>query len=73
MDHDPESPIAPTLAKVLDKFFEAMKADDLIEDGAAERLDVLLRSGKAPKPDEVNSALFSPREDENNGADGEGS
>jgi len=72
MDQDQGLPISPTLAKVLKKFREVMKADEAIEDDAADRLDALLRSGKALKPDEINAALFPPPEDEENGATGDG-
>lgn len=71
MDQDQGSPISPTLGKVLKKFLEVMKADEAIEDDAADRLDALLRSGKAPKPDEISAALFPPPEDEENGAIGD--
>ncbi|TKD13458.1 hypothetical protein FBT96_19570 [Rhodobacter capsulatus] len=72
MDQDQGPPISPTLAKVLKKFLEVMKADEAIEDDAADRLDALLRSGKALKPDEISAALFPPPEDEENGAIGDG-
>ena len=41
-------PLSPTVAKVLDAFLEAMKSDEKIDNAAAERLDALLREGKAP-------------------------
>ena len=72
MDQDPSTPISPTLAKVLNKFLEVMKADEVIEDAAADRLDALLHSGKSPKPDEISAALFPPPEDEEDGAEGDG-
>ena len=72
MDQNFDPPISPTLAKVLDAFLEAMKADELIEGAAADRLDALLRSGKTPKSDEIGAALFPPLEDENIGWEGDG-
>lgn len=69
MNHDPESPISPTLGKVLSEFLEVMKADESIKDAGADRLDALLRRGKPPKLDEISVALFSAHEDD---ADGEG-
>lgn len=71
MDQDPGPPISPTLVKVLNKFLEVMKADEFIEDAAADRLDTLLRRGKTPKPDEISAALFSPPEDVEHGAGGD--
>lgn len=51
---------APTLAKVLDDFLVSLRADDLIDDAAAGRLDALLRKGKALKPEEIDAALAAP-------------
>lgn len=53
-----EEQLSPTVTKVLDEFVEALTADDLIGKDTAERLDTLLRSGKAPKADELEAALF---------------
>jgi hypothetical protein len=72
MDQDQGPPISPTLAKVLKEFLEVMKADEAIEDDAADRLDALLWSGKALKPDEISAALFPQTEHEENGAIGGG-
>lgn len=58
-----DAPISPTLAKVLDAFLEAMKADEAIQNEAAIRLDTLLRSGKSPKQDEIDAALFPPEDE----------
>lgn len=73
MDQDQGSPISPTLEKVLEKYLEVMKADEAIENAAAERLDTLLQSGKTPKPDEISAALFPPPQDEQNGGGGDNS
>lgn len=72
MDEDQGPPISPTLAKVLDKFLEVMKANETIDEDAAVRLDALLRSSKAPKPHDISAALFTPPDDEEHGAVGDG-
>lgn len=64
MNQHSDTPLSPTLTKVLDTFLEAMKADADIENAAADRLDALLRSGKTPKTDEIETALFSSPKDE---------
>ena len=50
--------LSPTVAKVLDAYLAALHADDAIENDAADRLDALLRKGKVPKPDDIETALF---------------
>lgn len=60
-------PLSPTVAKVLDAFLEAMKSDEKIDNAAAERLDALLREGKAPKQDEIDDALFPTSTEEKQG------
>ena len=50
-------PSSPTLVKILQKFLAAMKADEALEDAAAERLDALLQTGRVPKQDEISAAL----------------
>jgi hypothetical protein len=72
MDQDQGPPISPTLAKVLEKFLEVMKADETIDEDAADRLDALLRSSKTPKPDDISAALFKPTDGEEDGAVGDG-
>lgn len=72
MDQEQGPPISPTLDKVLQKFLEVMKADEAIENAAADRLDTLLRSGKVPKPDEISAALYPLPENEENGSSGNG-
>lgn len=57
VDHYEEQ-LSPTVTKVLDEFVEALTADDLIGKDTAERLDTLLRSGRAPKSDDLEAALF---------------
>lgn len=53
-----EEQLSPTVTKVLDEFLTVLKADDDIDENTAERLDTLLRSGKAPKTDDLETALF---------------
>ncbi len=53
-----EEQLSPTVTKVLDEFLTVLKADDDIDENTAERLDTLLRSGKAPKSDDLEAALF---------------
>lgn len=71
MAEEPDIPLAPVLSEVLDKFLEANKADDTIDDSAAERLDALLRNGKTPKEHDLKVALFPPPpEDATDGIEG---
>ena len=43
-----EEQLSPTVTKVLDEFLAVLNADNDIDEDTAERLDTLLRSGKAP-------------------------
>ena len=52
--------ISPTVTKVLDEYIAALHADEEIDDGAADRLDALLRKSKVPKFDDIDAALFPP-------------
>lgn len=45
------------VTEVLDKYLQALQADSDIEDAAATRLDALLRSGKPPKPEEIDAVI----------------
>ncbi|MED5548942.1 MAG: hypothetical protein VX529_06235 [Pseudomonadota bacterium] len=56
-----DKPLSPTVSKVLDEYLAALHADDDFENEMADRLDSLLRRGKAPKPDEIDAALFPPK------------
>lgn len=56
--------LSPTVTKVLDAYFEALKGDSDIDDEAAGRLDDLLREGKVPKPADIDAALFPADDDE---------
>lgn len=71
MPDQEDVPLSPTLAKVLDAFADAMKADEDIENAAADRLDTLLRSGKTPKPDDISAGLFPPPDDEEESREGD--
>lgn len=53
-----EEQLSPTVTKVLDEFLAELKADDEIDEKTAERLDKLLRSGRAPKADDLEAALL---------------
>lgn len=52
--------ISPTVKKVLDAYIDVLHADKEIDNKNADRLDVLLRKGKIPKPEEFDIALFAP-------------
>ncbi len=55
--------LSPTVVQVIDQFAAAMRADDGIQGDAIDRLEMLLRKGTVPKPDEINAALFEPPPD----------
>ncbi|NMM43871.1 hypothetical protein HH303_05245 [Rhodospirillaceae bacterium KN72] len=52
--------LSSTVNKVLDEYLSALHADEEIDDESANRLDELLRKGKAPKFEEIDSVLFPP-------------
>lgn len=52
--------ISPTVNKVLDEYIAVLHADEEIDIEAADRLDSLLRKGKIPKSDDIDTALFPP-------------
>lgn len=56
--------ISPTVKKVLDEYVTVLHADEKIDKDAVDRLDALLRTGKIPKFDEIDAALFPPPEGE---------
>lgn len=60
MAEQKNEPLSPTVNKVLDKYFAALQADEDINNEAANRLDALLRTGKVPKFEEIDAALFPP-------------
>ena len=56
--------LSPTVSQVIDKYIDALRADDDIGTAAAEALDLLLRKGTVPKPEDIDTALFTaPPED----------
>lgn len=61
MTEQDDGPLSPTVIKVLNGYLSVLLADDGIDEEAAKRLDALLRKGKVPKPDEIDTALF-PKE-----------
>lgn len=50
--------LSPTVTKVLDAYFEALKDVSDIDHEAAGRLHDLLRQGKVPKPADIDAVLF---------------
>ena len=58
-----DEPLSPTVSKVLDEYLDALFADDEFDNGMVDRLGILLRKGKVPKPDDIDAALFSPKEE----------
>lgn len=52
--------LSPTVTQVLDQFFADARGGSEIPEYAMDRLEVLLRSEKIPKPDDLNAALFAP-------------
>ena len=58
------SPLSPTVTKVLDEYVAALRLDQEIEIEAINRLDTLLRRGRLPKPEDIDLALSPPNEDE---------
>lgn len=64
MDEMKSEPMSPAVKKVLDEYLSALHDDEEINTEAADRLDSLLRKGKAPKSDDIDAALFdSPKGD----------
>jgi len=53
-----DGPLSPTVTKVLDAYFNALKGDSAIDDDAAGRLNDLLRQAKVPKIVDIDVALF---------------
>ena len=54
--------LSPTVAKVLDEYLAALRADGDIDDESAERLDTFLRKGKVPKAEDIETSLFPSEE-----------
>jgi hypothetical protein len=57
MSEEQENPLSPTVSKVLDEYLATLKGDEEIDNEAAKRLDTLLRQGKVPKFEDIDTAL----------------
>ncbi len=60
MSEQDKTILSPTVSKVLDEYLVALSADQDVDDEAAKRLDGILRSGKVPKPEDIDVALYPP-------------
>ena len=60
MAENKNEPLSPTVKKVLDEYLVALQADAMIDKGAVDRLDALLRNGKVPKSEDLDAALLPP-------------
>ncbi|MCW8966759.1 MAG: hypothetical protein OQK82_08765 [Candidatus Pacearchaeota archaeon] len=69
MGEQKDEPISPTLKKVLDEYLTVLRADEEIDNEAADRLDAVLRNGKAPKFEDIDAALFPPAKGESRDPD----
>ena len=58
MNEQKDNQLSPIVNRVLDEYLAALRADGDIDDEAAERLDTLLRGGKVPKPEDIESSIF---------------
>ena len=56
--------LSPTVIKVLDEYLDALHADDSLDDEAVSRLDALLRRGQVPKPEDIDTVLFPPTDED---------
>lgn len=54
------SGLSPTVLKVIDEFTAACRVDGDIDNGAAARLEKLLKQASIPNPDDISTALFEP-------------
>jgi len=57
-----DEPLSPTVNKIFDEYRAVLRADEEIDNEAADRLDALLRKGKVLKFDDIDAALFPPSE-----------
>lgn len=57
MSKDQDSPLSPTVSKVLDEYLASLEGDEGIDNDAAKRLDTLLRDGKIPTFEDIDNAL----------------
>ena len=58
MSEKDEDPLPPTVKKVLDDYFVALRADPEIGDDDTDQLEALLRAGQIPQPNDLDRALF---------------
>ena len=56
--------LPPTVVRVLDEYLVALRADDSLDGEAVSRLDALLREGQVPKPEDIATALFPPKDED---------
>ena len=49
---------SPTVKKVLEEFIKELLKSEDFDSQSANRLDILLKSGKVPKCEEIDAALF---------------
>jgi len=62
-DEEDQTGLSPAVLQIIEKFADAMRADEGIDGDAIGRLERLLLSGEIPKTDEISTALFDlPRD-----------
>lgn len=61
MSEEPEHPLSPTVAKILDQYLAVLEEDENIDAEAAKRLNNILRQGKIPKFEDIDNALSGKR------------
>ena len=59
-DNPSLSSLSPTVLKVINEFVAALRADDDVDEAAADRLERLLKQTSVPKPDDIRAVLFDP-------------
>ncbi|WEX11693.1 hypothetical protein [Chelativorans sp. AA-79] len=57
MNEQHNNPLSPTVTKVLDEYLDTLLADEALGDALAKQLDALLRTGKVPKIEDIDTAL----------------
>ncbi|MEO1922834.1 MAG: hypothetical protein ABGW84_13235 [Sphingomonadaceae bacterium] len=57
MSEEPDHPLSPTVAKILDQYLAVLEKDENLDAEAAKRLDNILRQGKIPKFEDIDKAL----------------
>ena len=62
-DEEDQTGLSPAVLQIIEKFADAMRADERIDGDAVGRLERLLLSGEIPKTDEISTALLGlPRD-----------